>query len=1070
MNGTSRHPGAQVMAAFIEGRLSPSEVAEMSLHLRDCADCRTVVAETARFGHEEEEAAAAAPPPPRRRAAWMAVAAAVTVAAVGGPLLLWQRREGALIARLIDAAPRHHRLVPARLSGFPWAELQAPSRGGALPDPGDLKLDGVAGAVLEETTGAADADARHARGVALLLIRRPDDSIEALAVAARASDDARAWNDLAAAHYALAVRDDRAAQLPQALVAVERALQKDPRRAEALFNRALILQQMGLHDAARKAWQQYLEVEPGSEWSVEARRHLGRLRPAARSFEPKLFEQLPPATLAREFAQETRTWGEGPLLAEWGDAVAAGDEARAERSLARVRALGDALRANGEHLLADATAAIDRGDPQTRTTLAAAHRLFRDARLEYSRRRAGVAETKFHRAAELFAGGGSPMAAVARYYAASAAFDQNRVDEAHAALTRARAGIDAGRHRALAAQIEWQLAVCANAAGDWGASVRHATASAGAFRALGERTNAAFIDSIGAVALELIGEPDLAWRSRVRTFAELSAAGDVTRLGTILHSSAFSLAGLGRNAEASAMIQQRIHVAPANDPAALAFASAEAVRFALREGNADRARRLLGDARALAAQVADASIRERVTTQIDLAGTASAPAIPSFDRAIASLAAAKDHAYLPDAYLRRARAHRAAGDTAAAERDYASGLREVAQQRATLGDGAARLRFHDVAAQLVADSIELQLERGDAAKAFAIADESRSLLDEAPAGSLPNADRTVAAGVALVEYVVLERELVAFCVTAGGVTAHRLPIGRDALQGRVASFVENIRRRVPPAQVQAEGEALHGLLLAPVTGRFTDVRELVLVPDRELHALPFAALRNARTKQFLVEEYTIRFAPSASFRREAAESLEPALVVADPPTKEWPRLPASREEAVQIAALHGATLLAGEAATRAAFFDGARGSALIHYSGHANSDAAASYGALLLAANGPDGGVVGSSDIARLRFERQPLVVLAACGTFRGNTLHVAGMSGLSRAFLGAGARAVVGTLWEIDDDVSAPLFLRLHQRLRDGATPARALRDAQLDLLRSPDGRLAHPATWSPVALLGTT
>ncbi|HEU4888154.1 MAG TPA: CHAT domain-containing protein, partial [Thermoanaerobaculia bacterium] len=762
---------------------------------------------------------------------------------------------------------------------------------------------------------------------------------------------------------------------------------------------------------------------------------------------------------------------EGPFLAEWGDAVAADDAIRAGSALARVRGLGEALRANGEHLLGDAVAAIDRSDGETRSALAAGHCLFRDARLEFARRRAGVAEKQFGRAAELFARGGSPMAAVARYYAASAAFDQNRVDEAHGALTHLLSSTDATRHRALAAQIEYQLVVCANAAGDWGGSVRHATASAAAFRALGERTNAAVVDSFGAVALELIGESGPAWQRRVHAFAELSAAGDVKRLGTVLQSSAFSLAGLGRNAEASALIQQRIDIAPANDYAALAFASAEAVRFVLRDGNAERAQRLLADARAFAGQVTDAAIRERVTTQIELAQTASAMNVQSFDRAIESLAAAKEHAFLPDAYLRRARAHRAGRDMVAAESDYASGLREVAEQRATLGDGAARLRFYDVATQLVEDSIELQLERGDAAKAFAIADESRSLLDELPVAPQPlNVHRPVAAGVALVEYAILEGELVAFCLTSKGVTAHRSDISRAGLQTRVASFVEHIRRRVPAAQIHSEGEALHDLLIAPLSAELGDVRELVLVPDRELHALPFAALRSARTKKYLVEELTIRFAPSASFRREAPPSLEPALVVADPPTKEWPRLPASREEALQIGALHGAVMLAGEAATRAAFFGAARRSALIHYSGHANSDASASYGALLLAADGSDPGVVGSSDISRLRLERQPLVVLAACGTFRGNALHVAGMSGLSRAFLTAGARAVVGTLWEIDDDVSALLFLRLHQRLRDGATPAGALRDAQLDLLRSPDGRLAHPATWSPVQLLGTT
>jgi len=108
--------------------------------------------------------------------------------------------------------------------------------------------------------------------------------------------------------------------------------------------------------------------------------------------------------------------------------------------------------------------------------------------------------------------------------------------------------------------------------------------------------------------------------------------------------------------------------------------------------------------------------------------------------------------------------------------------------------------------------------------------------------------------------------------------------------------------------------------------------------------------------------------------------------------------------------------------------------------------------------------MLSANEIARLRLDRRPLVILAACGTFRGDPAHVAGMSSLARAFLLAGARGVVGTLWEIDDDVSAPLFLGFHESLRAGASPARALRDAQLAMLRSPDARLRASATWAPV------
>jgi CHAT domain-containing protein len=243
----------------------------------------------------------------------------------------------------------------------------------------------------------------------------------------------------------------------------------------------------------------------------------------------------------------------------------------------------------------------------------------------------------------------------------------------------------------------------------------------------------------------------------------------------------------------------------------------------------------------------------------------------------------------------------------------------------------------------------------------------------------------------------------------------------------------------------------------------------VLVPDRQLHAVPFVALRNPATKKYLVEERTIRFAPSATFRRETGGSLAPALVVVDPPRDEYRSLTASREEGASIASLYRATPLVGNAATRTAFAEAAQRSSLIHFSGHANSDASTSYGALLLAASGSDDGIVGSGEIARLRLDRGPLVVLAACGTVRGDALHVSGMASISRAFLTAGARGVVGTLWEIEDDVSAPLFLKLHENLRAGAAPAEALRRAQNDLLHSGNPHLAQPASWAAVEYLGS-
>jgi CHAT domain-containing protein len=1059
------------MAAFVEGTLRHDERSAVSDHLRDCGDCRTVVGETARS--EREEAAG----PRMTQAWWLAAAAVVAATAVTIPLLRRTGSDAGPMAPLLAAAPRDHRLLEARLTAFPWARLQAPSRGDAAPSPADLQLDGAAGEVLEKTLASTDAEARRATGVAYLVIGRHRESLAALAGAAASSNDASVWNDLAAARYEVALHG-QPSELPQALAEADRALRLDGRSAAGRFNRALIVERMGLREEARAAWLRFLDVEPGSEWSTEARQHVRRLSDGLLVFDPALLDTMLPDELARQFPLELRTRGEGLLLAEWADAEAAGDAARAAGTLNRVRQFGDALRrARGEQLLADAVVAIDRAGAPARRLLAMAHRTYRDGRVALKQRQPRAAEAQFKSAAEAFAAGGSPMAPVTRYYEAIAAFNQGHVDEASAALLELLGTVDSTRHPALAAQLHWQLATCANAAADWGAAARHADASATLFRALGESANAAFVDSLAAMALELIGETGPAWEHRLRSFTELSTHGERARLATLVHSAAFTLGSTGKPAAAAAMLDLLIEPGRV-EPAQLSFVLADRARLAARLDDDGDARRAFGNARAAAAKVLDPALREIVDAQIGLAqaslprGEQPAVAIAVLDRSIAVFTRNRTKADLADAYLQRARAYRADGDPAAAALDLAAALHEVELQQSTIGDEQSRLQFLDTAAQILEETIELRLAQGDVAGAFRMADRSRTLLERRGAQTLSSTETvdlipSVAPGMVLVEYAVLPRSVIAFCVTSDGITAERIDVDRATLQTRIATFVDRIRRRAPVAEVDAEGTALYRLLIESLQPRLSGARELVIVPDRQLYALPFAALRDEARQKYLAEKLVLRFATAATFAEDPGGALRPALIVADPPAAQWPRLEASREEAARIAALHQGTLLSGAAATRRAFADAAAGSALIHFAGHADSDATASYGALLFAASAADSGIVGSSDVARIRLTRRPLVVLAACGTFRGDALHVGGMSSLARAFLAAGARGVVGTLWEIDDDVSAPLFLRLHQHLIGGAAPADALRSAQSDLLHSADPRLAHPATWAPVEYL---
>ena len=415
------------------------------------------------------------------------------------------------------------------------------------------------------------------------------------------------------------MNENHPSHLPLALSDADHALRLDPNLAEGHFNRALILERLGLRDPARKEWQRYLEVDPSSEWNLEARAHLHALDGNSGKFDPRLLEREPPEQLVRRFPQETRTYAEGLLLAEWADAEAANDSAAASAKLARIAALARALAAfNGEQLLGDAVAAIESATGERRRSLVQAYRTYRDARIEYSKRNAGAAETQFRRAAGLFARGGSPMASVATYYAACASSDQQAGGAARDELAQLLSSIDANRHRALAAQIRWQLAVIANTAGDWGTGAREADAAAAMFRTLGEELNAAFMDNAAASAFERMGERDLAWDRRVRTNAIFGARGDRARQTTVLHGAATALASRDEIPAAVALIDLMIEDAR-GDAAQLAATLAERAGDSIRSEDFAAARRSIAEARDAAARVGDGALREVVRLQIDLA-------------------------------------------------------------------------------------------------------------------------------------------------------------------------------------------------------------------------------------------------------------------------------------------------------------------------------------------------------------------------------------------------------------------------------------------------------------------
>jgi len=94
------------------------------------------------------------------------------------------------------------------------------------------------------------------------------------------------------------------------------------------------------------------------------------------------------------------------------------------------------------------------------------------------------------------------------------------------------------------------------------------------------------------------------------------------------------------------------------------------------------------------------------------------------------------------------------------------------------------------------------------------------------------------------------------------------------------------------------------------------------------------------------------------------------------------------------------------------------------------------------------------------------LVVLSSCESALGKDLGSEGIMGLPRAFLYAGARSVVASLWKVDDDATVPLMKTFYSRLQKGDSPSRALREAQLGMLKN--AQFSEPYYWAAFVIEG--
>jgi CHAT domain-containing protein len=408
-----------------------------------------------------------------------------------------------------------------------------------------------------------------------------------------------------------------------------------------------------------------------------------------------------------------------------------------------------------------------------------------------------------------------------------------------------------------------------------------------------------------------------------------------------------------------------------------------------------------------------------------------------------------------------------------AENAFARAVATFDDERQALDDDAVKITFPTLVTDLFNQYIEMLASSGRAEEALRVTELGRArTLADALKVKYDAKDfdvREGVPGVTVIEYALRSPRSYAWVVKQG--TVEMFPLEpAETIEKAIDDYQLALRGQGGSLELSGgAGSRLFSMLVAPFASRLPPNARLAIVADRRLNTLNLETLVvPGKPPHYWIQDVTIEYAPSLRLLTQGSGGGAPAgsmLLVGNPPIAEpeFPPLPAFAQEMALVKAhFPGAKTLSEKGATPRAYLSSTpRKYAYLHFVAHAVARTDRPLESAIILGNDGETDRLYARDIVGQPLAAR-LVTIASCHGAGKRAFEGEGLVGLSWAFLRAGARQVVASLFAVDDRATAELMDSMYTSMKNGSDAPTALRQAKLKLLLR-KGVQRYPRYWAP-------